>query len=150
MLQRKFSSRLSNTVVVVLWGWLLAGLSLLLSPIFDIHDVNPALALAEDWAKVIISILLVIGCACVLMAGRSWTNSSTSWKFELVGLPLLISGWGFYTTAILLINGLTLFPIVLGLSHGFAAIARFETLLFEKRQARAQVATLAEELPHVE
>lgn len=144
MYRMRFSDRLSNTIVIALWGWLLCGISLLFSPLFLVHDVSPALRESEAWVKEIIAFLLVSGSSLVLVSGKAWPNSTTSWKFELVGLPLLISGWGFYSTSILVINGWTLFPAILGLSNSLACVARLHTLFHEKSVARKRVEIMEE------
>ena len=135
----KFSNRLSDTVIIMLWAWVVAAASLMLSPAFGIHEVNPAIAMSEDWMKITMSILIVTGSLSILMSGRKWEKTTTSWKYELVGLPLVISGWLLYTVSVWIINQTSLFPLFIGLGSAFSAVARFRRLLYEKETARETV-----------
>ena len=149
MIKPHVSGRLQSSVIIVLWGWMLAGVSLLLSPLFNVHEVNPALIGADNWVKLVIALLLILGSCSILLSGKAWKKSTTSWKYELVGLPLLIAGWGFYTTSIFVLNGLTLFPIFLGIGHMLAGVARLRSLVSEKTEARMNVEILIERVPDV-
>ena len=139
-------SRLSGTIIAVLYGWLFAALALIVEPEIPDLVVNPALERVEDPAKILIGIGIAIGCIFILVSNIKWKTQSTAWKLELTGLPLLIAGWLYYTVSILIIDGFTLFPIFLGIGHTAACAIRFVSLLKSINNTRINVELLPPEV----
>lgn len=134
-------------VQIIICGWFLAGWSLILdSMVGESFEVNPALSLTPVYLRVILGLLLVGGSVAFLLSGLRWKNRSTQWRWELVAYPLLIPAWCLYTTSIFVINGLTLFPIALGLSHVAACVLRLIQVLNIVRSTRKNYEDLPEEL----
>lgn len=113
----------SRPVLLIVMGWLLAGLTLMLEYVFPI-DVNPALAVVT--AEWVLGIMMFSGGLAVnLSALHHWKNDSTSWRLELIGWPVLGASWLLYTALILYSNWTALFPICLGLAFAAASVQRY-------------------------
>jgi len=136
---RMIDIKLYWPVVAILNGWLFAAIALMLEPALGEISVNPALNDATDMAKVEIGLAIGLGCILVLTSSIRWRSQSTAWKLELTGLPLLISGWAYYTISVAIINGWTLFPIMIGLGNTIAGIIRILYLLKSIRETRINV-----------
>ena len=137
------NSRWFNSVRIVLIGWMFAGISLLLEPILFI-TVNPALEGSVNWVKLMISFGITIGSSLLLLSRFKWPHISTSWRIEIVGLPLLVVGWSFYTVTIIVYDVWALFPISLGVAFTLACIDRFFELLQQAALTRKNVEHLPE------
>ena len=132
-----------NSARVVLIGWMFAGISLLAEPFLRV-SVNPALEASVTWVKLMISLGISLGAALLLLSRLKWSLTSTSWRLEIVGLPLLTIGWVFYTATIIVYDNWSLFPIALGISFTIACIQRFFELLHQADNTRKNVEHLPE------
>lgn len=144
-LQRWLPRNSVSGVRVVLVGWTLASLSLFLDPFMEV-TVNPALASSDNWVLVIIGVSISIGGILLLLSRFYWTNSSTSWRLEMAGLPCVFVGWSVYTVAIIINDGLVLFPMLLGASHSVACVVRLVEVLHVTEHTRTNVAQLPPEV----
>lgn len=147
MLVLNSSNRLSTTVICVLYTWAISGIVVLIAPLITQYNIDPTLVLAPRWAKPIIGAFLIIGSTLVLLSGVKWDKTTTAWKLELLGLPLLVSAWGLHATMIILTEGFLLFPIILSVGYLSAVCSRFWKLKHERIEIRKTVEVYQHEHP---
>lgn len=136
--------------MIVVVGWLGAGLTLIVGRIFEV-DVNPALMSTVRNQQLILGLLLVVGSGLMIAAGFRWLEVSTTWRLELLGLPILIAGWILYTISIAFPpqwDQVTpaAFPIVVGISFVSACAVRLRDVIFTIKRTRRNVAALPPEV----
>ena len=141
---------LSLPSMLVVAGWLGEGLTLVAGRIFQI-DVNPALVSTVRNQQLTLGCLLVVGSGLMIAAGVRWPNVSTTWRLELLGLPLLLAAWILYTVSVAFppewhLSTPAAFPIVLGLSFTAAVGVRLRDVVRTIHRTRRNVEGLPREV----
>ena len=140
---------ISLPTTIVISGFFGEGASLVLGRIFQV-DVNPALA-STVAHQVTLGVLLMVGSAFMVAAGLKWKRISTTWRLELIALPILISAWTLYTISIAFPprgfeQDPAAFPIILGISFTLSCAVRLFNVLGVIKKKRRQVKALPPEV----
>lgn len=109
---------------IILIGWFTGGLTFIIGAIYPNIDVNPAIAQAP-LTETVLGILLMVGSGLLSLTALPWSNESTSWRLELVALPILVTAWLMYLLLVFLATPASLFPLCLGLAFTASCSMRF-------------------------
>ena len=122
--KRTLNKTLSKPARVVILGWFFAGFSMVAGYAFPDLDVNPSIVQSQEM-EIILGFLLMTGSILASLSTIYWKNESTSWRLELVSLPILVGAWLMYVLLVMFTSLERLFPISIGLSFAIACIMRF-------------------------
>lgn len=150
MLRGRLVEPISLSTMVVVAGFFGEGASLVLGRIFQV-DVHPALTSTVVHQQLMLGVLLMVGSAFMVAAGIKWKRVSTTWRLELIALPILISAWTLYTISVAFPpqwpeQDPAAFPIILGIGFTLSCIVRLRAVLGVIKKKRRQVKALPPEV----
>ena len=150
MLRGRIVEPVSLPTMVVIAGFFGEGASLVLGQVFQV-DVNPALTSTVVHQQMMLGILLMVGSAFMVAAGLKWKRVSTTWRLELIALPILISAWTLYTISVAFPprwseQDPAAFPIIVGVSLTLSCVVRLFNVLGVIKKKRRQVKALPPEV----
>lgn len=121
------TNKLTTSAMIVLTGWAIGALIMLLDPIFNI-PLHYILLGVPFTPAVLMAFAIYAGSILEMLSAVRWKNKSTNWRLELIALPVLTSGWLYYTvigvTGVYLGNEVMAYPVVIGFTNTLATIAR--------------------------
>lgn len=130
---------LPMVVLIVIGGWMLAGLAITATSLLGWPPVASLVLHAPGWTAVVIGIgvLLTVGGGLVLASVSPRLRLSTRWRLETSGEWLLVGAWIAY--AVLSATSASVAVVLISASHALAALWRIREIANEEHVTRAIV-----------
>lgn len=123
----------------VIGGWLLVGLTLVISaPFFD-WDASAGLPGLHPLVEGLVGAFIFIGSLVIIAGSQEIGWLTRAWKLDQIGMILAGSGWLAYAVFAFFANPLSIVQWLVALSFAVASALRVYTIYRDRKKTIAQV-----------
>ena len=127
----------------ILYGWIVYGILTILSFFTDgLFDIHIGIGFLPPVLEPLAGLFIVIGALGMIVSSMRWTELSTSWTIDKIGMSMALGGWTCYLAGVGFADPLTIGRVIFSLIFIVALIVRYIFTYTHIKFVRAKVSRL--------
>ena len=127
----------------ILYGWIVYGILTMLSFFTEsLWDIHIGIDFLPPWLELFAGLFIVIGALGMIVSSMQWTELSTAWTIDKIGMFMALGGWTCYLAGVGFADPLTVGRVIFSLIFIVALIVRYIFTYTHRKFVRAKVSRL--------
>ena len=127
----------------ILYGWIVYGILIMLS--FFTHgvlDIHVGIVFLPPVLELFAGLFIIIGALAMIVSSMRWTELSTAWTIDKIGMLMALGGWASYLAGVVFADPVTIGRVIFSLIFIVALIVRYIFTYTYRKFVRAKVSRL--------
>lgn len=127
----------------ILYGWIVYGILTMLSFFTEsLWDIHIGIDFLPPWLELFAGLFILIGALGMIVSSTQWTELSTAWTIDKIGMFMALGGWTCYLAGVGFADPLTVGRVIFSLIFIVALIVRYIFTYTHRKFVRAKVSRL--------
>ena len=127
----------------ILYGWIVYGILTMLSFFTEsFWDIHIGIDFLPPWLELFAGLFILIGALGMIVSSMQWTELSTAWTIDKIGMFMALGGWTCYLAGVGFADPLTVGRVIFSLIFIVALIVRYIFTYTHRKFVRAKVSRL--------
>ena len=127
----------------ILYGWIVYGILTMLSFFTEsLWDIHIGIDFLPPWLELFAGLFILIGALGMIVSSMQWTELSTAWTIDKIGMFMALGGWTCYLAGVGFADPLTVGRVIFSLIFIVALIVRYIFTYTHRKFVRAKVSRL--------
>ena len=127
----------------ILYGWIVYGILTVLSFFTEsLWDIHIGIEFLPPELELFAGLFILIGALGMIVSSTQWTELSTAWTIDEIGMFMALGGWTCYLAGVGFADPLTVGRVIFSLIFIVALIVRYIFTYTHRKFVRAKVSRL--------